>query len=189
MAYNLDKRTQPNAVALANYFGPKHGIKAVGGWRSVGSVPNSDHPKGLAIDFMTRDKAQGDALAADLIANASAWGITYVIWWRRIWRPGVGWKPYTGPVPHTDHVHASVAANGTTGNTSGVSVTPVDNPLIPDSIEKAASFIGDPAVWRKAFLYFVGALLVVVGFILLVGLQGQIKTAVKTAVKVKGMKK
>lgn len=55
---------------------------------------------------------------------------------------------------------------GSAGSTSGQIVT-VGNPLIPDSVEKAAAFIGDPAVWRKAGTYFIGALLILIGLVIL----------------------
>lgn len=98
----------------ANSVGPRFGIKTIYGW-----APGAyDHPKGLALDFMISDlangKAIGDSLAAFLIANASALKITYVIWYRRIWsveRAGEGWRPYSGDSEHTDHVHASFRAD------------------------------------------------------------------------------
>lgn len=55
---------------------------------------------------------------------------------------------------------------GSAGSTSGQIVT-VGNPLIPDSIEKAAAFVGDPAVWRKAAWYFLGGLLILLGLVIL----------------------
>lgn len=175
MAYNLSPRTKQAAVTVANYFGPRHGIKNAYGWRAVGSVPNSDHPKGTAIDFMTSDKSQGDNLAADVVSNASAFGVTYVIWYRRIWKPGVGWKSYVGPSPHTDHVHVSVSETGGTGG-----FTPVANPLVPDSIEDTYSFLTDPGTWRKAGLYLLAFVLIVIGFLLLMGIQPK---ALRKAVK------
>lgn len=106
MSYSLGS-VKPWVAAAADFFGKAHNISSIGGWRAHGSVPNSDHPKGLALDYMTRSKATGDALAADLLRNASAWNIKYIIWYRQIWQPGKGWQPYHGPSPHTDHVHAS----------------------------------------------------------------------------------
>lgn len=95
----------------ADYFGSKYGIKTIGGYRPHGSVPGSDHPKGRALDYMIDNikngKATGDALANDLIKNYKAWNVKYVIWNRYIWSPGKGWRRYSGPSPHTDHVHAS----------------------------------------------------------------------------------
>lgn len=96
-----------NTAKAADYFGNKYGIKNIGGYRSHGSVPGSDHPKGRALDYMTRDVKKGNALANDLIKNANAWNVKYVIWNRYIWQPSSGWRKYSGPSPHTDHVHAS----------------------------------------------------------------------------------
>src|ERR1044072_9375474 len=91
----------------AAYFSAKYGIKNVGGYRAHGSVPGSDHPKGRAADFMTSNKKQGTALANDAVKNYRAWDIKYVIWNRYIWTPSRGWHKYSGPSPHTDHVHLS----------------------------------------------------------------------------------
>lgn len=102
------KNVTSNTAKAADYWGSKYGIKDVGGYREHGSVPGSDHPKGRALDFMTYDnKAQGTALANDLIKNYKAWNIKYVIYNRFIWSPDRGWRKYSGPSPHTDHVHAS----------------------------------------------------------------------------------
>lgn len=108
---------KPHVAQVANTVGPRFGIKTIHGW-----APGLyDHPKGLALDFMINNipngKAVGDALAAFLVANAAQLGITYVIWYRRIWsvaRAGEGWRPYPvppGDSPHTDHVHASFVAS------------------------------------------------------------------------------
>lgn len=34
--------------------------------------------------------------------------IKYIIWNRRIWTPGQGWRAYSGANPHTSHLHLSV---------------------------------------------------------------------------------
>jgi hypothetical protein len=83
-----------------------------------------EHPLGRACDFSASasnfggvatgdDKAYGTRLAAWGVANASALGITYVIWFRQIWMPGIGWRAYnaagTDPAAeHENHVHISV---------------------------------------------------------------------------------
>lgn len=103
--YNLGKVSN-NTASAADYFGRKYGIKTIGG-RGPGSVPGSDHPKGRALDFMTSNKQTGTNLAYDLIKNYKKWNVKYVIWYRYIWQPGRGWKKYSGPSAHTDHVHAS----------------------------------------------------------------------------------
>lgn len=100
---------KPHVAAAASKYGPQFGITDIGGYRAVGSVPGSDHPKGLALDFMIdakKDKARGDALAAALLQDPQ---VKYVIWDKRIndRRNSKGWQPYSGPSDHTDHVHAS----------------------------------------------------------------------------------
>jgi hypothetical protein len=105
--YKLSSKTKPHVVAAINTLGPMFGIKTVYGWSATGSVATSDHPKGLAGDFMTSSKEVGDKLAAYAVANAAKFGITYVIWYKRIWTPSQGWHEYTGPRDHTDHVHIS----------------------------------------------------------------------------------
>lgn len=100
-----------NTAKAADHFGRKYGIRTIGGWREKGSVPGSDHPKGRGLDYMINNikngKRIGDALAQDVIKNAKAWNVKYVIWNKYIWFPGRGWKKYNGPSPHTDHVHVS----------------------------------------------------------------------------------
>jgi hypothetical protein len=105
------KGVSPNVGRAADSLGSKFGIRTIGG-RGPGSVPNSDHPKGLALDYMInnlgkRGHATGNALANYAIQNYKAWNIKYVIWNRYIWSPGRGWHRYNGPSPHTDHVHVS----------------------------------------------------------------------------------
>lgn len=105
------KSVSSNTSKAADYWGSRYGIKTIGGYREHGSVPGSDHPKGRALDFMINNikngKKTGDALANDIIKNYKSWNVKYVIWNRYIWQPGRGWKKYSGPSPHTDHVHVS----------------------------------------------------------------------------------
>ncbi len=54
-------------------------------------------------------------------AMARRLGLMYVIWNHKIWsasKPGAGWRPYTGPNPHTDHMHFSFSVLGAQGKTS-----------------------------------------------------------------------
>lgn len=76
----------------------------------VGSRGNaSDHPTGLALDFMV-SKSVGDRLAACALRNKDALGITYVIWQQRI-NYGSGWNAMEdrggATANHMDHVHLS----------------------------------------------------------------------------------
>ncbi len=89
-------------------------------FRSGGS---GEHPQGRACDFAAApdgfgdeatgaDKAYGDRLAGWFIANADRLAVLYVIWFKQIWMPGVGWAAYQGDgTPagdHRNHVHLSV---------------------------------------------------------------------------------
>jgi hypothetical protein len=83
-----------------------------------------EHPAGRACDFAAfpngflslvadgENKAYGDQLAAWGVANASALGVLYVIWFRQIWMPGTGWRSYNSygdpATEHTNHVHISM---------------------------------------------------------------------------------
>jgi phage-related protein len=99
-------------VAQAGYYlKAKYGIGAVGG---VGARANaSDHPKGLALDFMTRGE-NGTALANEVIANKGHYGVTYAIWRQQI-NNGSGWRGMENrgndTANHFDHVHVSFSAN------------------------------------------------------------------------------
>jgi hypothetical protein len=97
----------PNTAQWLNYAQQRWGV-TVGGWRAHGSVPNSDHPKGRAIDIMSSGSL-GTSIANDFVSQAGSRGVSYVIWNGQIWTPGRGWHRYTGPNPHTDHVHVSFA--------------------------------------------------------------------------------
>lgn len=99
------KGLSPNAAQWQAYAKSQWGV-TVGGWRAHGSVPNSDHPKGLAIDIMSSG-GLGNRIANEFVSNASQRGVSYVIYNHQIWSPGRGWHPYHGPNPHTDHVHVS----------------------------------------------------------------------------------
>jgi murein DD-endopeptidase MepM/ murein hydrolase activator NlpD/endonuclease/exonuclease/phosphatase family metal-dependent hydrolase len=120
--YNLGP-VKPQLTQLVNILGPMFDIKTVGGYRESAADPNG-HPSGLAADFMTSSKAQGDRLAAYAKANASKLGIDYIIWYQRIWsvaRASEGWRPMEdrggATENHLDHVHINVKP--------GASVQPV----------------------------------------------------------------
>lgn len=109
--YGLDERTQPHVRAVAEHVGGLFGVPTVLGY---GQRPNaSDHPKGLALDFMVgRDRGMGDSVAQYLQRNAEALGVTYLIWRQRIWNTGdASWRQMEdrGSITanHYDHVHAS----------------------------------------------------------------------------------
>jgi putative cell wall-binding protein len=111
--------------------------------RGCGIGSTSEHKEGRAVDFMLsvnvpEQKAAGDALTAWLTGkdaqgvvggNARRVGVMYVIWNKRIWSvySSAGWRDYTGPVPHTDHVHISFRWDGAMGRTSWWDSTAVTN--------------------------------------------------------------
>ena len=107
-----------NAAAARDFITATFGITNIGGWRSTGSVPGSDHPLGKALDVMIANylSEQGIALGTRVadwfIQNPNAFGTKYVIWRDRINQDG-SWSPYSHPggnndtLAHRDHVHLS----------------------------------------------------------------------------------
>lgn len=86
-------------------------IRALGNWTIYGwglrADMSSDHPKGLAIDVMNPTDADAQRIITVFRGTP---GAKYWIWKRQIanvardnWRI----RPYSGPSPHTDHVHLS----------------------------------------------------------------------------------
>lgn len=85
-----------------------------------------EHPLGRACDFATYPsgfmgpakgeyRLYGQRLAYFFVYNADRLGVLYVIWYRMIWLPGLGWRNFTpsggesGPSgEHTNHVHLSI---------------------------------------------------------------------------------
>lgn len=187
MAYSLGL-VKPHVRRAAEYFGPRHGIKTVYGF-GPGSVPGSDHPKGLALDFMTSNKTVGDSLVADLMTNAKSFGIKYIIWWRRIWSPGKGWSDYHGPSPHTNHVHVSFDV--TAGSGEPVGTVPVANPLVPDSVEQlvqvfrnlegVVKWLTDSNNWQRIGLFAIGWILIMIAVFKLDNVVSAGKKVIKSA--------
>jgi hypothetical protein len=103
--------------------------------RSCSSGGQSEHQEGRALDWPVHVSNAAQASYAQRVidwllatdtrgnrySNARRLGIMYIIWNRRMWRmyrPEQGWQPYTGPSPHTDHVHFSLTRAGGAGSTS-----------------------------------------------------------------------
>lgn len=70
---------------------------------------SSDHPSGLALDFMV-DSATGDEVAEYILDNQDDLGVKYVIWEQR-YNDGDGWSTMEdrggATANHFDHVHVS----------------------------------------------------------------------------------
>ena len=172
MAYTLGA-VKPWVKSAAEEIGPKFGISVIYGW----AVGQFDHPKGLALDFMTfKDTAKGQQVANYAVANASRLSVTYVIWNRQIWDAKRGWHRYTGFNPHTDHVHVSFqktqtgagAVPGETGSLLPDEIPGFANPL--DTIKAfsaAAKWLSNSHNWLRIFF-------VVAGLIMLISVAGQL---------------
>ncbi len=95
----------------------------------------SEHKEGRAFDWSALVDDRDDARAASQVigwllatdedgepyAMARRLGVMYIIYNQSIWRsyaPEQGWVGYTGPNPHTDHVHFSFSRDGGLGETS-----------------------------------------------------------------------
>jgi len=82
----------------------------------------SVHSIGRAIDLSIpvlngdANNTAGDAVANWLVEHAQEIGVQIVIWDRSSWRAerGAGDKlrPYTGPIPHIDHIHTELSLDG-----------------------------------------------------------------------------
>jgi putative cell wall-binding protein len=142
--YSCDPAAKPGVEQFLRMLLKTYPMGHSGGIvRGCGIGSTSEHKEGRAVDFMLsvnvpEQKAAGDALTAWLTGkdshgvvggNARRVGIMYVIWNKRIWSvySTSGWRTYTGPVPHTDHVHMSFSWDGAMSRTSWWDGTPVTN--------------------------------------------------------------
>lgn len=79
------------------------------------SVHSSDHPLGLALDFMVSGRDQGDAIAQYALDHQEMLAVKYVIWRQRI-NHGDGWSHMedrgSATANHFDHVHISFNNTG-----------------------------------------------------------------------------
>lgn len=173
MAYSLGA-VKPHVASAANLLGPKYGITTVHGWGL--RAGKSDHPLGLALDFMTSNVTIGTALAREAQANAAALGITYIIWNRQIWsvaRASEGWRHYSSSsdpnTAHTNHVHISFSATPGTGATNLALGTPTALPgadqimALVDlfrNINESVEWITNKDNWIRIGLFAGGFLLV-----------------------------
>lgn len=82
--------------------------------RADGSLRRRDiHEEGRALDLMSEgNRALGERAANWLALNARELGIQYLIFDHTELSSstvGAAWEPYTGPNPHTDHVHIELS--------------------------------------------------------------------------------
>ena len=112
---------KPGTSALGDQIKQQFGV-TYGGYSCRANTADksqlSIHAVGRALDIMTSG-ATGDEIANHLVQNAETLGVQLIIWNRTLWKigpNGASSRAYTGPNPHTDHVHAevntAVAASG-----------------------------------------------------------------------------
>lgn len=165
--------TKPWVAANGAYVANKFGVTSVGGL-GPGSVPGSDHPLGLALDFMA-NLALGQRITADFLANWNAYNVKYVIWNRTYWDSPTHHVPYIGPNPHLDHVHVSYLsaprnASGIVGG--GTAGTPTAVPAGPNPIPNLLNpfqFLASGSLWVRIGLAIGGAILIIIGLWSLMG--------------------
>ncbi len=141
-----DPHAKPGVIAFATLMTGHYKVGSTGGITRNCNSGITEHSEGRAWDWMLsaanpQDKAVADAVTAWLSAPdaqgrpgamARRFGIMYIIWNKKMWRaydPARGWAPYTGSVPHTDHIHFSFSWDGAYGRTSwwtGKALTTVD---------------------------------------------------------------
>ncbi|EHR51987.1 hypothetical protein SacmaDRAFT_3775 [Saccharomonospora marina XMU15] len=101
--------TRPHVAQVGNHILTKFAVDSVGGRANRSGA--SDHPSGLALDFMVGTET-GNALADYVLAHQAEFGVTYVIW-RQRYNDGSGWSAMADrgspTANHMDHVHVSFA--------------------------------------------------------------------------------
>lgn len=148
----------PGAQRLREYIRQHFGIASIGGYSCRANTASPDltsiHGVGRALDIMVSARTQkqlGDTIANWLVANAQDLGIQLVIWDHVIWNPtrgGEKWRPYTGPNPHTDHIHTELNLQGAAQQTPFYSTGILRAPVLigaegtpgaaPDTLSDAA---------------------------------------------------
>ena len=122
-------------------------------WGKTGDPHNGEHYSGNGVDFMIRDKYDGDFIADYLWQNRSRFGLTHMIWRQRIkstdrrYSPGQ-WVPMANrgntTQNHMDHVHAFFDGDkggAPGGNTNKPSVGKPATPIGGLSMADAAQIL------------------------------------------------
>lgn len=173
--YNVGP-VKPWVQQAADTIGGQFNIGTIYGFGAREGV--SDHPLGLALDFMVYgDSTKGTELAHWVEANAKAFNVTYIIWQQHIWnisRASEGWRlmPDRGSATanHMDHVHVSFQATAPGSSMQGPFKPAPEpgweapgNPL--GGLTNVLAWIGNSHNWYRIFLMLAGAALI--GFALL----------------------
>lgn len=131
-----DPEAEPGVTAFAKLVLATYpGTRSNGIVRACSVGGQSEHKEGRAWDWdvPVNDPAKNAAatamlswlLARDGAGNEAAMarrlGVMYMVYDRKIWsayKADLGWRPYTGSNPHTDHVHFSFSWAGAYRHTS-----------------------------------------------------------------------
>ena len=125
---------KPGVVAFRDLLLRSYpGTRSMGISRACTVGGRSEHKEGRAFDWGVNVARPAEKAAADdmlrwllatdrygnRFANARRLGVQYVIWNKRIWSSyAPTWRAYSGPSPHTDHVHVSFNWPGANKQTS-----------------------------------------------------------------------
>lgn len=190
---------KPWVRTAANDVGNRFGVSTIYG---VGLRPDasSDHPKGLALDYMVyEDQAKGDAIAAFMQQNASSYSVQYIIWKQHIWnisRASEGWRamPDRGSITanHYDHVHVSFQSKQSSNPIPPWLriVSPITN--LPQAGEavgaaqdtaKAVGFLTDSHNWLRVGMFALGLFTILLALVMLGGKANGVTQAVKVVSK------
>src|SRR5690606_16692281 len=71
--------------------------------------PEDEHQTGEATDVMVPSLQAGYSVLPNAIRRP---GVQYIIFDNKMWYPDGSTKPYSGPSPHTDHLHIRQKAAG-----------------------------------------------------------------------------
>ena len=113
------KGPAPGALAIRNHWRKVTGLGDLGIYnpRKIrGGQGWSLHAEGRAADLAANisnpaEKYHADRYCQFLIDNAEALQVQYLIWGKRSWKSGRGWRPYSGSF-HGDHIHAELNRDG-----------------------------------------------------------------------------
>lgn len=197
---------KPHVAAAAKEIGDKFNVSTIYGFAQ--RTYSSDHPLGLALDFMVYgDRAKGDAIANYAQANAARLGISYIIWYQRIWsveRSGEGWRAMENrggiTANHMDHPHISFDAKA--GATVPI-VNPggglnIPNPLgagadlvamvkglydVAQTYARIASWVANPQNIVRINLFIAGVILMVIAVVKATGASSKVADTAKTVGK------
>jgi hypothetical protein len=117
--------TKGAAKLKQHLLGKYSGISSIGGYDCRQNTANksetSVHGTGRALDIMIpkskgdADNTVGDEIANWLVVNAEDIGVQFIIWDHTKWNASYSSnkaKPYTGPIPHIDHIHVELDNDG-----------------------------------------------------------------------------